>query len=543
MEPFACPDNTISKLEEEFLDLEEEALERPDQTSDLLKAASDIRRENVEPETNNPARCSIPDLPVELWTMILGFLPDKNHVRAAVHSCRYLLSLWNTNRVQLITNMLGMAPGVLEEAACAANFPLAPLYDSTGVDIEQLLQSRSLGYRVGRVNGSRRHTPFPMDLCIPIKMALSFTGSRNRCLASSCAFRDVSRLENIHPTVRKLADIYIEQCAASNPKLAGTLRERPVTLGERERIERAFYRFEIFRRTFGSFEGRWARETNRGIYDIDADWYRDWLDDPVPHFIQEFKECFNTVELIQMHCIYGFLKRLVTPAINDMLWHDCELDELSLIENWATDQRVSAHVLAGIHHVYNIWAAFNDRSVTRLCGLIQAVRLIEHGSCSIPKQHDTIFYHVLTAELYTGRNSSLEVTKSKIAIHDSDESPRDACLAVASSIQRMGKKSPDDLRHEIDGLAPDRQWGFVMWDQRRLDMLGFFEQNHASPRPRSPLTATSTMLLQHRNSLQQRIYSQGLGPERIWWEGALGPVYTLGPRQYNTWYPLAAPGS
>lgn len=451
--------------------------------------------------------------------------------------------------MQLITNMLGMAPGVLEEAASTVNFPLAPVYDSEVGDIEQFLQSRSLGWPVVSVNGSRRQTPFPKDLCIPIKMALSFTGSRNQCLASSYTFRDVSRLEKIHPTVRKLADIYIKQCAASNPKLAATLRERPVTLRERVRVERAFYRFELFRRVFGSFEGRWARETMPGYSCIDVERERDWLDDPVPHFIQEFKECFNTVELIQMHCIYGFLKRLVTPAINDMLWHDCELHETSLIENWATDKRVSVHVLAGIHHVYNIWTAFNDRSMTELCCLIQAMRYIQHGPYNIAEQHDTIFYHVLAAEIYTGRNSGLEVTKSKIAVHDTDESPRDACLAVASSIQRMGKKSPDDLRHEDDDLAQHRQWGFVMWDQRRLDTLGFFEQDYASQWPWTSyssghLTGTSPMLLQHRQILLLRIHSQWQAPPyRIWWEGVLGPAYTLGRRRYKTWYPLAAPGS
>ncbi|KAK7715301.1 hypothetical protein SLS64_004000 [Diaporthe eres] len=546
MEILASTDDTIGKVEEEFL-------ERVDKTLDLLKATSNFKEENVGLETDKSVRRSMPGLPAEVWVMILSFLPDKKHLRAAVHSCRYLLSLWNTNRVQLITNMLGMAPGVLEEAASSVAFPLAPLYDGTVGDIERFLQSRSRsrGWQVGGGNGHRRHTPFPVDLCIPIKMALTFTGSRNQCPASKCTFRDISRLEKIHPAVRKLTDIYIKQCAASNPKLAGTLRARRVTLGERVRIEKAFYRFELFCRAFGSFEGRWAQEAFRGFHDININTYRepDWLDDPVPHLIQEFKECFNTVELIQMHCIYGFLKRLVTPAINDMLWHDCELLELSLIGDWATDKRVSVHVLAGLHHVYNIWAAFNDRNVTGLCCLIQAVRFDEHGSSYVAQQHDTIFYHVLAAELYTRRNSSLEATKSKIAIHDTDESPRDACLAVASSIQRMGKKDPDDLRRENDGLAPHRQWGFVMWDQARLNMLGFFEQNYTSPRPRSPylsndLAATSTMFRQHQQRVLQRTRSQlPAHPHRIWWEGPFGTAYSLWPRQYNTWYPLAAPGS
>lgn len=433
--------------------------------------------------------------------------------------------------------MLNMAPGVLEEAACAANFPNASVYDST---------PRSYGWRDAAVNEIRRHTPFPQDLCISIKLALSFTGNRNRCLANGCNFQDVSKLEKMHPTVRKLADIYIKQCAASNPALLRTLREHPATLAERVRIERAFYRFETFRRAFVRFEGRWAQAGSRGFFDRDANRDRDWLDDPVPAFIQEFKECFNTVELIQLHCIYGFLKRLVTPAINDMLWHDCQLEEQNLIEHWATDRRVSVHVLAGLQNVYDIWAAFNDRHMTKLSDLIKMARY-PRGQFHIAEQHDTILYHVLNAELYTGRKSSLEVTKSKIVIHDTDQSPRDACLAVASCIHDIGKKDPGDLRRELDDLAPQRQWGFVMWDRWRLEMMGFFKRPHPSPMMRSPflsynLTTALAALVQHRRHLYNLI--QARAPLHLnWWEGPLGPAYTLGPRQYDTWYPLAAPDS
>lgn len=391
-----------------------------------------------------------------------------------------------------------------------------------------------------------------VDLCISTKLALSFTGNRNRCLASGCGFQDVSRLEKLHPAVRKLADIYIEQCAASSPALSETLQERPVTLGERVRIEKAFYRFELFRRTFGSFEGRWPQDAFHGYLPHD-DTKRDadWLDDPVPVFIQEFKDSFNTVELIQLHCIYRFLKRLVTPVINDLLWHNCALDEQSLIGHWATDDRVSVHVFAGIQNMYNIWAAFKGRSLNQMTHLIQMEnsRSLEYR---IVRQHDTIFYHILSAELYTGLESSLELTKSKIAVHDVDDGPRDACLAVASSIQAMGRQNPGELRHELDGLASHRQWGFVMWDRRRLDVMGFFKQHYASPKLRSPflsddLTATSAMFDQHQSSIQQSIlpywpFGRAVYPEMgIYWVGRCGPAYDLGPRQYNTWYPLAAP--
>lgn len=450
------------------------------------------------------------------------------------------------------------------------NFPVAPAptYDSVQGEINEVLERIRGGGNVG-VNRTRRRTQFPMDLCISIKLALSFTGNKNRCLGSGCGFQEMARLEKIHPTVRKLADIYIEQCASSNKALSGSLRDRPVTLGERVRIERAFYRFEIFRRAFGSFEGRWDNGPFRGVsdnfanrggdfdrdfFDNDANRDRDWLDNPVPNFIQDFKESFNTVELIQLHSIYGFLKRLITPAINDMLWHDCEMHEWRLVGDWASDERVSAHVFAGMQHVYDVWAAFKARNVTKMCCLIQMEADFGFRVLHVARKYDTALYHVLAAELYTGRKSSLEVTKSKIAIHDTDEGPRDACLAVSFAIRDMGKQSPYQLRHEQDGLAPHRQWGFVMWDHRRLNMMGFFERPFASPIQRSPyltgdLNAASVMFRQHIQTLRQGIQARApLGGRwqlgsLIWWEGVIGSPYTLGPRDYDTWYPLAAPES
>lgn len=53
--------------------------------------------------------------------------------------------------MQLVSGMLEMAPGVLEEAACAASFPIAPRFDNTEDEIERRLQTY----------GILRHTPFP----------------------------------------------------------------------------------------------------------------------------------------------------------------------------------------------------------------------------------------------------------------------------------------------------------------------------------------------------------------------------------------------
>lgn len=89
---FSAPkDDTVSKLEELSPDIKEEAL---DKASDLQKAASDFSRETVGMDTDKPVQRTMPALPAEVWSLILSFLPDRRNLQAAVHSSRFLLSLW-----------------------------------------------------------------------------------------------------------------------------------------------------------------------------------------------------------------------------------------------------------------------------------------------------------------------------------------------------------------------------------------------------------------------------------------------------------------
>lgn len=82
------------RAEEDSLDHEQDALERLNNASKLQEEASNFGKEILGLKANNTTRRSLPDLPVEVWTVILGFLPDKDDFRAAVHSCPELLSLW-----------------------------------------------------------------------------------------------------------------------------------------------------------------------------------------------------------------------------------------------------------------------------------------------------------------------------------------------------------------------------------------------------------------------------------------------------------------
>ncbi|KAK2601047.1 hypothetical protein N8I77_010522 [Diaporthe amygdali] len=496
----------------------------------MERMISEVRKENEELrlklarlKDNKPHTRTIQELPVEILLMIAGHLEDTDELRAFMQTSQKLHCVWHENKVQFITRMLGMVPDVLEEAASASRFLTTQMDDGSFWEMDS-------NYWV--VDGNIGVPLFPAHICIATKGALSFVGNKNPCQPNSCTFQDAMRLERTHPFVRRLADIYIEQCAASNPALSATLSSRPVTSQERARIERAFYRFETFRRAFAPFEGH-------GHCQIPDSFTDDWLQNPIPYLVQDFKESFDAVELIQLHCIYGFLKRLVTPAINDLIWHSCHLSEMNLVEDWATDHRVAPLIFRGLQFVYEMWAAFRNRRMSVLSCCIRIMGPLSFQPY-LGAMYDTAFYDVLYAELHTKHNASVQDIKSRIAIHDRDTSPRDACLAVASSIQAMGQQDLVTLREEMDSVAPHRRWGFVMWDHSRLELMGFFKQQHDAP-PGSGIGPAKYILSSTAFTLgQHRLANLPYFDRQPWWERAPGP-FPHGPRLYDTWYPLAMP--
>lgn len=110
MELVVSTGDAIRKGEEEPLDLKDDALEHPNQESQPDSVGSDSGEESPELNNNAPPQRSMPDLPVEIWTTILGFLPDKNDVRAVVHSSSHLLSLWYVAVLSGVTRLLLLRP-------------------------------------------------------------------------------------------------------------------------------------------------------------------------------------------------------------------------------------------------------------------------------------------------------------------------------------------------------------------------------------------------------------------------------------------------
>lgn len=94
MEQSALTNMTTYRAGDDSLDHKQDALERLNNASDLQKEAGGFGKDIVGLKANNTARISLLDLPVEVWSLIIGFLPDKKDVRAAVHSSPKLFSLW-----------------------------------------------------------------------------------------------------------------------------------------------------------------------------------------------------------------------------------------------------------------------------------------------------------------------------------------------------------------------------------------------------------------------------------------------------------------
>ncbi|ROV96851.1 hypothetical protein VPNG_09275 [Cytospora leucostoma] len=239
-------------------------------------------------------------LPLELLQDILACLADPRSLVCAIKASRTLYYSFKGNEQHILTVIMAncIGAGVLREAQLTRD--CTPPILSTRVTVdpdetpwdetpEEKLQDELWTYLAD------------FDL-------RGFQEAGNSA-PKSWAISDALALGNYHTeVVLPLKDRFIK--AASDPasctmaaKLRGGLEVRPVTRLEEERICRALYRFELFRRFYGcSSRLRWVAE-QEGI--------------AVEFFLK-----FAPWEIAQLGCIHDFLCRQIIPVFNEVARHD-----------------------------------------------------------------------------------------------------------------------------------------------------------------------------------------------------------------------------
>lgn len=222
-------------------------------------------------------------LPVELLQDILACLPDPRSLVRTIQASPAFYSSFKQDEQHIVATVLTncIGTGVLREAQLTRDCVppvLSTELAEEPLDLDEELQDRLDTYIVDFL----RSWPTASELT-----------------QTSWALRDALALGDFHSKViLPLKDKFIQ--ASSDPKsctMAARIRKslevRPVSYLEQERICRALYRFEIFRRLFGCFS---------------------WRTDELMEFTTMFFSKFAPWEIAQLGCIQDFLGRQITPG-------------------------------------------------------------------------------------------------------------------------------------------------------------------------------------------------------------------------------------
>ncbi|KAI0544218.1 hypothetical protein F4679DRAFT_591684 [Xylaria curta] len=302
----------------------------------------------------------IKGLPVELLQMILRLVPDVQSLHAAVLSCSsFYHAFWNvetTITTEVLLNQIDV--GVLPEAMLTAESALLPD------------ESKPKSYETANNFAARnlRQRPTP---------------------PRSWSLQEALRLSRLHFYVDALAKKFVETTLTKAPF---NQPQHPVTNQEMCRIQRALYRFQLFR----NLERTAARS----------------------RFLMAF---FDYCENEQLFCIYFFLTRAVLPAFDDVAEHDVAWGAWNIqsSERGGSSYLVSQYtqflLSLGLEKVYEIASAETYE---------QRYRALDATRCP---RHSNFLYWILD-RIQRGRNPHIDFYQSALHLFfdDPDSGPRDA---------------------------------------------------------------------------------------------------------------------
>lgn len=224
-------------------------------------------------------------LSVDIVNRILCSIDSPDTLANTVVSCRSLYNLFKENQDvitrQVVINCIGTQ--VLPEAAVLYKCrpPYYRRHENQPWRLEERKESELVEYTVDFVNNLQR----------PTLPSLRFS------------LDDALALERTHSSITTLRDRCIKSCAdlKVTMSLKGSLLTLPPSPAETARIDRALYRFDLFRKLFNYLHGRWGYFPAGG------------MDNKVVH---DFFINFSAWENTQLGCIHDLL---VSQIMSGML--------------------------------------------------------------------------------------------------------------------------------------------------------------------------------------------------------------------------------
>ncbi|POS79252.1 hypothetical protein DHEL01_v202342 [Diaporthe helianthi] len=364
--------------------------------------------------------------PVELLQQILASLPEPRSLVSAIRTSRLLYLSFKQHEQHIISSVLincfGTG-GVLREAELTLDCtPPVPRTDPRESQVDPIA-------------------------CVERFFGADLEGSH--CRRSRWTLRDAWEIHSFHAdVVVPLMDRLVqassdpESCAVS-AGLNQSLKTRPISNMETERICRALYRFEMFRRLYGWFDLS-ARSHDGNLLQLC------------------FAFClkFAPWELVQMGCINDFLGQQVAPVFNDVARHDITWGHANVDFNTRAAHETIQHILSlGLREILTI-ARLQDTNYQEREALLDPDN-------HIPAKNGGFFNAALFVMNFYAQPSDgadllyKTISSAKPFYGDADPGPetmwRLSCPQDGSSLA---------LFEEHDWIF--RRWGYVLWDHERL---------------------------------------------------------------------------
>jgi hypothetical protein len=402
---------------------------------------------------------SLDDLPPELKTTILRFLPDVKTLRLMVKASPDYHGAYRSQRKVVLFDVLcnELPPTVIIDATNLVGVWRAKLETSSGLDV---VRDSIQQYQADRKSA----TP-------------------NSSILGSFTLQELSKICNFQYRLSNVANDFVHRTLASVPNTGKRFIYPPMrmTSNERRRTFRAFYRFEIFMLLFDS-------------WNVMDEFYLDQY-----RLSEDFTASFEPWEIDEMHCVRTYMYGAYTQIF---------IEDVKTIQNLFLSQ--SQHEISPSHNRFvqeSILKVLTPPEVMPMQSLSEE-SLYELPVTSIPlpfqllrkgllplsklimeddrgKRGSRLFQLIMMSAYSTlPRLSTLERTQwasetlkrlLEMSLADDNDStcPNSAWLDFEHSAQiahgPAGQFSGGVIRTPTQ---QDKRWAYAMWDGIRLRKLG-----------------------------------------------------------------------
>ncbi|KAM0191304.1 hypothetical protein ACHAPA_002185 [Fusarium lateritium] len=406
---------------------------------------------NVVEMKENPL--ALENMPIEVISHMLSFLPNKASIRAAMQSCSKLHNAFKNRQAYIASCILfnTMDESVYREVITTFNLK-NKMWKGAKAGVEVVYQVYS-------------------------------SEERDAIHSRHLNFDRVKEMWRLHKSIEYFAHRIPTSLMRSHPvvKAHGAFS---ITPSVRARFQRALYRLDAFIKLLQTMIASFCYDNDGENREVDDDELEEahWvhcLKQLEEHRIIKAFDCqYSAVEIAQMSSICGLLITEIAPTFNTFLEHDIVLGtQLPYYISNPMDPGSMSLIAQGIPFLYDFMTA-GSRSLR--CTIMEAIEPPIDWNPRLrtrppfPGADEQLSCVIHEKEGEPGKWANMAVPDFIIRtpfIKDPDLGPESAWAALSTYSLFLNPQDPDAIDDFIPTQGP--AWGYVFWDLEMLEKSGF----------------------------------------------------------------------